>query len=363
MASEREEVVGAFLSDNGFGDARRERLPGDASTRSYERLHFDDGPPLILMNAPLVEEAASPDPKASEFERLSAGYNAMARLSASRTDAFVAAAQFLRSRGFSAPEVLAYDVGLGLAVVEDLGAGLYAHLLKDGGDEETLYLTAIEALAELHAETPPLYIGEDDVRWPMLTYDALALRTGADLFVEWLPKLDPRVVIDQGAMAEWAGLWRPLQQRAEKGAGVFTHRDYHAENLIWLPKRRGVARVGMVDFQDCVVGHPSWDLHSLLQDARRDVSPAMEAKALSHYFDLRPEVDASAFMEDYTALAAMNEARIIGIFSRLITRDKKPKYAEFLPRMWRHLDANLRHPALAGVSGWFDRHVPKEVRG
>ncbi len=140
------------------------------------------------------------------------------------------------------------------------------------------------------------------------------------------------------------------------------HRDYHAENLIWLPQRDGPARVGMIDFQDAVRAHPSWDLHSLLQDARRDVSPALEAEALDRYFALRPGVDRVAFMADYAGLAALNEARIIGIFARLIARDGKPRYRQFLPRMWRHLNANLDQPALAPVARWFDRHVPAEVR-
>lgn len=361
MSSDRQLEIAAFLADNGFSDVRREPITGDASTRSYERLHTIDGS-LILMNAPLVESAPSPSPDATYGERIASGYNAMARLAAGRIEAFVAAAQFLQSRGLSAPEIFAYDASVGLAVIEDLGDGLFVNMIANGADEEELYLSAIDALAELHSETPPLWIGEDDVRWPLLPYDGLALRTGADLLVEWLPKYDPRVVIGPEAIAEWDGLWRPWRERAEQGASAFTHRDYHAENLLWLPNRQGVARVGMIDFQDCVLAHPSWDLHSLLQDARRDVSAALEAKALSRYFELRPDLDAPDFMQDYTALAALNQARIIGIFSRLVVRDGKPKYRAFMPRMWRHLESNLRHPDLEGLASWFDRFVPKEAR-
>jgi aminoglycoside/choline kinase family phosphotransferase len=140
------------------------------------------------------------------------------------------------------------------------------------------------------------------------------------------------------------------------------HRDYHAENLIWLPERDGAARVGMIDFQDAVRAHPSWDLHSLLQDARRDVSPALEALALDRYFALRPAVDRVAFMRSYAGLAALNEARILGIFARLIVRDHKPKYAAFMPRMWAHLNANLKQPGLETVAVWFDKYVPGERR-
>jgi aminoglycoside/choline kinase family phosphotransferase len=156
--------------------------------------------------------------------------------------------------------------------------------------------------------------------------------------------------------------WRPILERAAAGAAAFTHRDYHAENLLWLPDRDGVARVGLIDFQDCVLAHPSWDLHSLLQDARRDVSPTLEAAALDHYFALRPGVDREAFMTDYAALAALNEARILGIFSRLVVRDGKPKYAAFMPRMWRHLARNLAHPELSAVQAWIEAYIPAEVR-
>lgn len=362
MSSEREAEKANFLAMAGLADAQRDPLPGDASTRSYERLLRDGQPPLMLMNSPPAAEGHPLGADATEDQRIATGYAAMSRLSASRIDAFVAAADFLRSRGLSAPDVLAFDVERGFAVLEDLGDGLFARLIEQGQDETPLYLTAVEALAQLHDQAPPSVLGSGEASWPLLTYDNLALRTGGDLFTEWMPKLDPRVVLDADALAEWEEAWRPIRERAEEGAATFAHRDYHAENLMWLPNREGVARVGMIDFQDCVLAHPSWDLHSLLQDARRDVPAELEAKALAHYFALRPSVDQAAFMQDYTALAALNEARIIGIFARLIYRDGKPRYRAFLPRMWRHLEANLRHPALAEVEAWFDDYVPQEIR-
>jgi hypothetical protein len=285
----------------------------------------------------------------------------MARLAAGRVEAFAAAASFLRSRGLSAPEIVALDAPQGLAVTEDLGDNLFARLIETGADERELYFAAVEALARLHAEAPPATIG-DGLDWPLLAYDELALKTGADLFVEWFPQFDPRVKLDEAAVAEWGELWAPLQKRAADGASVFTHRDYHAENLLWLAGRAGPARVGMIDFQDAVRAHPSWDLHSLLQDARRDVSPELEAAALDVYFRLRPETDREAFMADYAALAAMNEARILGIFARLIVRDGKPRYQAFMPRMWRHLARNLTAPGMDGIARWVERHVPEEVR-
>lgn len=361
MPSDREVVRLAFLKSAGLGDAVREPLPGDASTRRYERLRMDDAT-MMLMDAPPGAESKPLGADATEAQRIAAGYNAMARLSAGRVDAFAAASGFLRSQGLSAPEILALDVDEGLAITEDLGDGLFARLIEQGEDEVPLYMAAVEALARLHETKPPAVIGEGEASWPLLAYDALALRTGADLLVEWLPKLKPQVVLDEAAIAAWREAWAPLIARAAAGANAFAHRDYHAENLLWLPEREGVARVGMIDFQDCVLAHPSWDLHSLLQDARRDVSPELEAAALDHYFALRGSVDRGAFMDDYAALAALNEARIIGVFSRLIVRDGKPRYAAFMPRMWGHLQRNLQRDDLAAVRAWFDRYVPKDAR-
>jgi aminoglycoside/choline kinase family phosphotransferase len=255
------------------------------------------------------------------------------------------------------------DATLGLAVVEDFGDGAFARLIARGAEETELYIAAIDALAVLHAgPTPPVLPGPAGP-WPLLTYDSLALKAGADLFVDWLPALKPELDFGREARAEWDALWSDIARRGEAGASVMAHRDYHAENLLWLPDRVGAARVGMIDFQDAVLAHPSWDLHSLLQDARRDVPADLEVRALERYFAHRPELDREAFMADYAALAALNEARIIGIFARLIVRDGKPRYRDFMPRMWRRLERNLQNPALADLKVWFDRHVPYEARG
>jgi aminoglycoside/choline kinase family phosphotransferase len=202
----------------------------------------------------------------------------------------------------------------------------------------------------------------DGLSWRILPYDAVALKAGADLFVDWLPKLDPSLTFGPAARAEWDALWTDIARRGEAGAAVFAHRDFHAENLLWLPDRQGAARVGLIDFQDAVLAHPSWDLHSLLQDARRDVAPELEAAALERYFGHRPELDRGAFMADYAALAALNEARILGVFARLIVRDGKPRYRQFMPRMWRQLERNLDNPTLTELKRWFDRHAPKDAR-
>ena len=165
------------------------------------------------------------------------------------------------------------------------------------------------------------------------------------------------------ALAAWPALWAPVLARGEAGASVFTHRDFHAENLLWLPQRVGAARVGLLDFQDAVRGHPAWDLVSLLQDARRDVPAEIEAAMLDRYLAARGELDADAFRADYAALGALNALRILGpIFARQITAFGREKYRAFLPRMWRQLERDLAHPGLSELKAWFDRHAPPQVR-
>ena len=362
MNSEREALKRDFLASAGLGDARRAPLQGDASTRAYERLFPPSGPSLILMDQPPSVETQPCPPQATDAERIALGYNASARLAAGRVDAFVACAGYLRARGFSAPAVIASDPGAGLAVLEDLGDDLYARLIAAGVDEASLYDAATDVLAALHDETPPDVLVADGSSWPLLAYDELALRTATDILVEWLPKFTPGLTFSPDAVAEWDTVWAPIHARGAAMARVFCHRDYHAENLIWLPRRTGVARVGLLDFQDAVKAHPAWDMSMLLHDARRDVSPEREAAVLTRYFAARPESDAAAFMADFHALGAANIVRILGIFARLVARDGKPRYRAFMPRLWRYLDRCLADPAPAGLSDWLARHVPPEAR-
>ena len=354
----REGPIRRFLADAGLGGVRREPLPGDASTRRYERLHLPTGGTLMLMDAPPSAESKPCHPRATPEERRASGYNAMARLSAGRVDAFAAAAGWLREQGLSAPEVVAADPRAGLAVLEDLGDDLFTLRIEGGAEPQELYFAAVDALARLHGQTPPPLMRANGVAWPLLDYDDLALTTGVDLFIEWWPRLMAGTQLDAGAEAEWRELWAPITRRGAEGASVFTHRDYHAENLIWLPQREGPARVGLLDFQDAVRSHPAWDLLSLLQDARRDVSPELEAWALARYFELRPPADAGGFMADYWSLAALNNTRILGIFARLIVRDRKPRYGRFLPRVWANLQRDLAEPGMRPLQGWFNRHAP-----
>ena len=366
MSSDREAIKAGFLAGAGLGDATRQPLAGDASTRRYERLSAKDGRSLIFMDQPPAVESAPCAPDATPEERIKAGYNASARLAAGRIEAFIAAADYLRAQGLSAPEVIAADPANGLAVLEDLGDDLYARLIEAGSAEAPLYSAAIDALLALHAVPPPEVLNGSGAGWPLLAYDDLALKTGSDLFLEWWPKFSGQAPFDDAAKAEWERLWAPVRARGDAGArgpdGVFAHRDYHAENLIWLPGRSGVARVGMLDFQDALKAHPAWDLLSLLQDARRDVSPELEAAMLERYLSARSDLDRESFLADYRALAALNAARILFIFARQVAGFKRPRYTAFMPRTWRHLERNLDGPGTEGLKAWFGRHVPGEHR-
>jgi len=359
--SDREVLRLDFLRSAGLAEAVRAPLPGDASTRRYERLTTASGATLMLMDQAPAAESRPCDPSWTPEQRHAHGWNAVARLSAGRIEAFAAVATHLKSLGLSAPDIVAVDAPNGLAVIEDFGDALFANVIVEGAEEAPLYRAAVEALAVLHAAPTPDVLSGAAGDWPLLTYDQTALQGGADLFVEWLPKLVPSLAFNDDAVAEWRDVWGPITAAGEAGAAVMAHRDYHAENLIRLDGKTGAASVGLIDFQDAVKAHPSWDLHSLLQDARRDVSPELEALALDHYFALRPETDREAFMAAYKGLAALNEARILGIFARLIARDAKPKYAAFMPRMWAHLNANLKAPGLEAVAGWMNRHVPEDL--
>ena len=362
MSSDREEARRDFLERAGLADARRERLPADASTRLYERLHPVSGPSLILMDQPPSLETRPCPPDATPAERAELGYNALTRLAAGRVDAFVAVAGWLRARGLSAPTVLASDPQSGFAVLEDLGDNLFAKLLTEGADEAVLYDAATDVLITLHAEEPPDIMVASGAEWPLLTYDSVALRTYTDLFIEWFPKLTGTPAYDAEGITEWEAIWAPVRRLADDGGAAFCHRDFHAENLIWLPERVGAARVGLLDFQDAVKAHPVWDLSMLLHDARRDVSPEREAAVLERYMEARPVTDRKTFVGQYHQLGAINIVRILGLFARLVARDGKPRYRAFMPRLWRYLDTCLDADGPAGLRAWLDRNVPEAAR-
>lgn len=343
---QRSEALARLLEETGFADAVRMPLAGDASTRRYERLKAGDRR-AILMDAPPSAESQPCPPGATPAERRTMGWNATARLAASRVEAFVAVANHLESIGLAPPQIYGADCEAGYAVIEDLGDDLYAHVIPEHANEIQLYEEAARVLAHVHQAPPaPSRLeGAGRATWPLLDYDALALEVNADLFVEWLPRAAD-VRIDDAARARWEKIRDALIVKALGFPRAFTIRDYHAENLLWLPEREGLKRVGLLDFQDAVRGWRGWDFSMLLHDARRDVSPAAHDAAVRAYLGATGGSDAD-FQRELAVLGAINTMRILGIFSRLTARDNKPRYLAFMPRMWGHLGRTLEHPALA----------------
>jgi N-acetylmuramate 1-kinase len=316
-------VAPAFLAACGWGGARIEPLAGDASFRRYFRIVHDDGRRAVLMDAPPPHEDPRP---------------------------FVAIAEWLVEAGLSAPRILAKDLDHGLLLLADLGDDrLRERLDAQPAREAELYAAATDVLLHLH-RYPPM---------PGLPRHGLdQWLTELELFTDWYcPALD--LDIDPASYrAAWREVLAPI---ADDGLGPVTVlRDYHAENVMLIDGMDGVARLGLLDFQDALVGHPAYDLASVLEDARRDVTPAIERMMLDRYKAASGYGD--AYEAAYWALAAQRNTRILGVFVRLWKRDGKPGYRKFQPRMWGLLERDLAHAALAPVKAWFDANVPVAAR-
>ncbi|MCF8508350.1 MAG: phosphotransferase [Hyphomonadaceae bacterium] len=351
----RSSEIQEFLDKAGWGGAARTPLNADASTRRYERLRRKTET-AMLMDAPPLESQPCP-PTADEDERLRLGWNAVSRLAASRVEAFAAVAGHLANLGLSAPALLDYDTSRGLALLEDLGDDLFADVIRRGGDEIALYTAAGDTLAAVHRARPPVVLPYRGGEWPVLTYDHLALSANLDLFVEWMPQRDLAMRMSEQTRLRWERVRENLIGKTEDYPRALILRDTHAENLLWLPHRGGLARVGLLDFQDAVVGWGEWDMSMLLHDARRDVSPeAREAASRAYLYGMG--VTRAAYDERLAVLGAMNVMRIMGIFARLVTRDRKPRYDEFQPRLRGLLNDTLSHPALAEMRDFVTAVAP-----
>ena len=348
-----DDQTAAFLEDAGWGRAHIRPLAGDASMRSYARLNRGAKRALLMTAPPAAESAACP-PQATDQERVALGYNAKARLAGPNLNAFVAISNALRSVGLSAPAVYAVDANRGLAIIEDLGDDLYARIVGEA-DETELYAAAIDVLLRLRESAPPQPASDD---YAMLNYDGLALKAETDLLTEWYWPLKKGAPIGDDLQAEYQSIIEALVSSVSPPTTIVL-RDYHAENLLWLPERHGVARVGLIDFQDGLIGVAAYDLASLLEDARRDVAPALVKAMIERYCaGASGNFSREAFMNDYAVLAAQRNAKIIGIFARLAERDGKPRYLDLLPRVEAHFRGDLARPALRPLRAFFSQHLP-----
>jgi tRNA threonylcarbamoyl adenosine modification protein YjeE len=340
-----------FISNSGYSDAGRERMAGDASTRSYARL-LREQTSLILMNAP-----RRPDGPPVYGGK---SYSATVHLAEDVTP-FVAVAGALRSQGLSAPAVLHSDLDAGFLITEDLGR----ESVVEGDPPLPVlgrYEAATDVLAALHGRALPSELpmpSGPPYSLPEFGLDAILTEVG--LMPDWyLSGFGRLSADDRGA---FDALWRGLAPILIDGPRTWMLRDYHSPNLIWLPQRGGgIESVGIIDFQDAVLGPPSYDLVSLLQDARIDVPESIELLLLGRYIRARraqsATFDVAHFAELYAATSAQRNTRLLGTFARLNKRDGKPHYLKHQPRIWRYLQRSLAHPSLAPLRSWFAENVP-----
>ncbi len=347
---ERMVQLRAFFDETGFGNAVRRRLQGDASTRIFERLTVDDRT-MIFMNSP-------PHPDGPPV-RDGQPYSAVAHL-AENTVPYVALAAGLRERGLSAPAILHADTEHGFIIMEDLGDERIV-----SGDPpaptEGRYHAAIDVLIALHRRRlPDVLPVAPQLEYRLPHYDMEALLIEAELLLDWyLVRL--RRPVSDARRVEFVLLWRAALAPAIVAPRTWVLRDFHSPNLLWLRERRDIARIGLLDFQDAVMGPAAYDVASLLQDARVDVPETLEVTLLSRYVRRNNDnanFDAANFAQLYATLATQRASKILGIFARLDRRDGKPQYLRHMPRVWRYLERSLAHPALAQLKAWYAANVP-----
>jgi len=310
-----------FLTQAGWADAEVHPLPGDASFRRYFRL-ARGGTSAMLMHAPPPHEDPAP---------------------------FLHVAHWLNGHAMRAPAILAEDAGAGWVLTEDFGNDRMRDWLDaNPAEERAAYEAAVDALAALHRLPPG----------PFAPYDMAVYQRETALLTDWYCPAQGVDVDTAGYAQAWEKVLVPVLARQTPGVTVL--RDYHAENIMLLGGKASEPQ-GLIDFQDALVGHPAYDLVSLLQDARRDVDVHLETAMLLHYSQAIGGAD-DDFLADYATLGAQRNAKIVGIFTRLNARDGKPRYLAMIPRVWAALERDLAHPALGPVAEWFDANIPANLR-
>jgi aminoglycoside/choline kinase family phosphotransferase len=318
---DRDSLIRDFIDQTDWRGAALAPLAGDASNRRYLRLDHRSHGSAVLMDAP--------------------------REKGEDTAPFIQIAEYLTAQGLSAPRILARDTAQGFLLLEDLGDDLFARVIpRDPTCENRLYSAATDLLVHLHRA--PLPTG-------LAAYDPPLMADLAALAFDWYATGATGEV--PSTRARFAAAMQATLEGLTAAHEVLIQRDYHAENLLWLPDRAGVARIGLLDFQDAMRGHRAYDLVSLLQDARRDVPPAVEEAMIARYIT-ETGLDPVPFRADYNRLGAQRNLRIIGVFARLCIRDGKAHYVDLIPRVWGHLMRNLEDPALAVVAGLVQDHLP-----
>lgn len=321
----RDSLRARFLAAHGWNGASSRHLAGDASFRRYYRLERGDDR-AIVMDAPPPDEDVG---------------------------RFLAAGAWLAGAGVTTPSVYARDPSNGFLLIEDLGDGVIGPSIDGGADPVPFLERAVDVLLHWHQRSAPLGLTPFD--------DALRIER-ALLLVDWYYPAVAGEPLGAEARARYERIWRDLLASSRYGDPVFVHRDYFADNLIWLPERAGLAQLGVIDFQDGGAGPPAYDLMALTQDARRDIAPSVREALVARYLAGRPDLDPACFRLSLDVLAAQRHCRVIGLFTRLACRDGKPGYLDHIPRLWRYLDTLLAEPALAPLAGWLEEHLPSGRR-
>lgn len=348
--------ISTFLEATEWRQAKWQFLQGDASTRSYIRLKeaADDA---LLMNAP-------PQPDGPPI-RDGKPYSQIAHLAEDMTS-FVAVSNALIEAGLSAPKVHKFNIEDGLLLINDLGDHqLYHMITEQNADQQKLYETAIDILCELRSHKPnPMQVGESVYELPHYSNGALSIE--AELVIDWYwPKLK-NTKISSAESQDYQNLWVKLFNDLRPNNQHWVLRDFHSPNLMHLPNQSGVKSLGIIDFQDAVIGHAAYDVVSLCQDARITVPEAVEQHLLSRYLkqaaQLDPSFDKDDFLQAYAILGAQRASKLLGIFVRLAVRDGKKHYLAHIPRIWDYLERNLKHPHLIDIFNWYETNFPEELR-
>ncbi|MCA0431729.1 MAG: tRNA (adenosine(37)-N6)-threonylcarbamoyltransferase complex ATPase subunit type 1 TsaE [Proteobacteria bacterium] len=353
-ALRRNDSINAFLDGGPARGAIRHFLEGDASFRRYEWLATPDGRKPILMDMP--QRPDGPPVKDGK------PYSAIAHL-AEGLPAVVAVNSVLTARGYSAPLLHHFDLAQGLALIENLGARVYGRMVLAGEDMHTPLLAAAELLADMARHDWPATVAlPNGTSHEVRPYDEEALLIEADLLPSWFWPYRHGTDVSGDLKASFAAVWRRLLPHTQQPRPQWVMRDFHSPNLIWIPDRDGIKRVGLIDTQDAVMGHGAYDLVSMTQDARVDLPDDLVEAVIGHYLALRRKADAGfdadRFRASYAVLGAQRATKILGIFARLSKRDGKHGYLRHMPRVSRALARNLEHPVLAELRDWYRTHLP-----
>lgn len=356
LALKRLAAIADFLKDTDWAKATRLFLEGDASFRRYERLVKGD------QTAVLMDMAERPD---GPIVKHGKPYSAVAHL-AENINAVLAVNSCLTERGYSAPRILAARAKEGLAVIEDMGSDVYGRMMLRGDDMTAPLDEAMRLLVDMARLDWPAKAPIPDNGWHHVSdYDREAMTIEVELVVDWFWPFAKASTPSDKDRREFLDIWNELFPLGDTTRPVWIMRDYHSPNLMWLPEREGIKRVGLIDTQDCVMGHPAFDLASLLQDARVDIDFTIADDLLDRYCALRkgdPGFDEAAFRSAYAFFGAQRSSKILGIFARLAKRDGKRGYLRHIPRVSRYLERNLNHPRLVRLRDWYDRHLPQSLR-